>query len=67
MADMVKKVVARMRLINIDMDLFDDMQGVTKGKIYDVIAMPKPGEIDDITFIDDNGQERKMWNTFLNQ
>ncbi len=71
---MNKKVIAKMRLSESqDLDFYfdkkskivDPVTGVTRGKVYDVLDKPDPGDIGDITFINDSGEEQKLWSFFF--
>ena len=70
---MNKRVIAKMRLSESpDLDDFfngsriaEQVAGVTRGKVYDVQDKPEPGDIGDITFINDNGAEQKLWSFFF--
>lgn len=70
---MNKRVIAKMRLSESpDLDDFfngsriaEQVAEVTRGKVYDVQDKPEPGDIGDITFINDNGEEQKLWSFFF--
>lgn len=70
---MEKKAIAKMRLSTspeLD-DYFNgcktagQVTGVTRGKVYDVLDRPEPGDVGDITFINDNGEEQKLFSFFF--
>lgn len=45
--------------------IYDQVTGVTRGKIYDVIRVEGFGDIEDITIIDDNGEEHSLGSFFF--
>lgn len=70
---MEKKAIAKMKL-STSPDLDDyfngsriavQVTGVTRGKVYDILDSPEPGNIGDVTFINDNGEEQKLFSFFF--
>ena len=41
--------------------------GVTRGKIYDVISVEGFGDCEDVTFIDDNGEDQTLGDFFFEE
>lgn len=46
---------------------YDQVIGVTRGKIYEVVAIEGHGDCEDITFIDDNGNEKTLADFFFEE
>lgn len=46
---------------------YDQVVGVTRGKIYEVIAIEGHGDCEDITIIDDNGNECTLGDFFFEE
>lgn len=45
----------------------EQVTGVTRGKVYDVIAIEGYGDCEDVTFIDDNGDEQTLADAFFEE
>lgn len=45
----------------------EQVKGVTRGKIYEVVAIEGFGDCEDITFIDDNGNEQELGDFFFEE
>ena len=46
---------------------YDQVVGVTRGKIYEVVAIEGHGDCEDITIIDDNGNEHTLGDFFFEE
>ena len=46
---------------------YDQVTNVTRGKIYNVISKTGYGDVEDITFINDNGQEQTLGSFFFEE
>ena len=46
---------------------WDLVTGVTRGKVYDVVKVEGFGDCEDITFIDDNGEEQTLADYFFTE
>lgn len=45
----------------------EQVSGVTRGKIYEVIAIEGFGDCEDVTIIDDNGNEQEFGDFFFEE
>ena len=45
----------------------EQVEGVTRGKIYDVVSVEGFGDCEDITIINDNGEEYKLADFFFEE
>lgn len=43
----------------------DQVKGVTRGKVYDVVRVEGFGDCEDVTIIDDNGEEHELADFFF--
>ena len=46
---------------------YEQVVGVTRGKIYEVVAIEGQGDCEDITIIDDNGNEQTLADFFFEE
>lgn len=46
---------------------YSQVTGITRGKIYDVISVEGFGDCEDITFINDNGEEETLGDFFFEE
>jgi hypothetical protein len=46
---------------------YDQVVGVTRGKIYEVVAIEGFGDCEDITIIDDNGNKQELGDFFFEE
>ncbi len=46
---------------------WDLVTGATRGKVYDVVKVEGFGDCEDITFIDDNGEEQTLADYFFTE
>lgn len=46
---------------------WDQVTGITRGKVYDVIKVEGFGDVEDITIIDDNGEEQELADYFFTE
>lgn len=46
---------------------YDQVTGVTRGKVYNVIKTEGFGDVEDITIIDDNGEEQTLGDFFFDE
>ena len=44
---------------------YDQVKGITRGKIYDVIKVIGLGDVEDVVVIDDNREEHKLGSFFF--
>ena len=45
----------------------EQVEGVTRGKVYEVIAIEGFGDCEDVTFIDDNGNKQELADFFFEE
>ena len=45
----------------------DHVYGVTRGKVYNVVRIEGFGDCEDVTIIDDNGEEQELGDFFFDQ
>lgn len=43
----------------------EQVEGVTRGKVYEVVAIEGFGDCEDVTIIDDNGNKQELADFFL--
>ena len=46
---------------------YSQVTGVTRGKIYEVVSVEGHGDCEDITIIDDNGEEHRLADFFFEE
>ena len=44
---------------------YDQVKGITRGKIYDVIKVIGFGDVEDVIIINDNGEEQELGSFFF--
>lgn len=46
---------------------YEQVTGITRGKIYEVTCVEGFGDVEDVTFIDDNGNEQTLGSFFFEE